>query len=393
MGAQVRAESKHDAWLRKLFRIGILLLNKRILVINWRDIHNPEAGGAEIYYHEIFRRIALRNFDVTVLAHSFPGAAQEEMIDTTRVIRHGNKFLFNYNIVTWLLRNQDKFDLIIEDLNKIPFLTPIYLKKPLIHLVMHFFKTSIYRETNPLFATYVYLMEKMVSLFYKNERFIAISESTKAEICDFGIPAEHIEVVEPGIDSTFYHQTMPKATPVVLAYVGRLMKYKNIQFLIRALPELQKRVPGVVLEIGGSGDYLEELRRVARKHGVFDSVRFLGRISEEQKRDLLSRATLFVNASKKEGWGINTIEANLCKTISLSNDVPGLRDSVQDRVTGLLYRPDDIEDFCTKAALVLLDKKYRQELEQKAFQRAQQLDWDHIADKMYRILSRLPSMQ
>lgn len=43
--------------------------NKKILLINWRDIKNPEAGGAELYFHEIFKRLNQRDYDVTVLAH------------------------------------------------------------------------------------------------------------------------------------------------------------------------------------------------------------------------------------------------------------------------------------------------------------------------------------
>jgi len=255
-------------------------------------------------------------------------------------------------------------------------------------MVMHFFKGSIYRETNAFFATYVFLMERMVSLLYKKEQFVAISESTFKDISDFGINADKIEIVEPGIDTSYFYPTVTKSNPPLLSYIGRLMKYKNVKFVINALPELRKRVPGVIFEAAGSGDYLDELKKIARKAGVEEYVSFPGRISEEQKRDLLSRSTLFVNPSSKEGWGINNIEANLCGTISISNNVEGLRDSVQDGITGLLYEPDDINDFCEKAASVLLNEKKRNELEKNALQRAKSLDWDQIAKKMAAILHK-----
>jgi glycosyltransferase involved in cell wall biosynthesis len=251
---------------------------------------------------------------------------------------------------------------------------------------MHFFKGSIFHETFFPLALYVYVMERCVSFFYKKEKFVAISGSTRDETVDFGIDAKNIEIVEPGIDTSFFKPTQPKSDPPVISYVGRLMKYKNVQFIIQALPELRKLVPGVVFEIGGTGDYKDELLRIAKNEGVADAVKFLGRISEEEKRDMLSRSTLFVNPSLKEGWGINNIEANLCKTISLSNNVPGLKDSVIDNVTGLLYENGNIDDFCRKAHSVISDKVLLRKLEDQAYNRALSLDWDSIAEKMEKVL-------
>ena len=84
------------------------------LLINWRDIKNPEAGGAEIYYHEIFRRLAGGDFAITVLSHRFPGAPTTETIDGVNVIRHGCKRFFNYQIIPYLLKVHHHYDLVIE---------------------------------------------------------------------------------------------------------------------------------------------------------------------------------------------------------------------------------------------------------------------------------------
>lgn len=355
---------------------------KKLLLINWRDISNPEAGGAEIYYHEIFKRIAAKGISVTVLSHHFGDAPRKEVIDGITVLRRGGKFLFNYQIIPWLLRNHRDFDLVIEDLNKIPFFTPLFLRHPRLHLAMHFFDTEIFREALFPLALYVYLMEKLAAKIYRKERFIAISESTAADIERFPIPRSRIGIVEPGIDTSYYKPMCPKRTPPTIAYIGRLMKYKNVQFLIRALPHLRESVPDLTLEVGGSGDYLPDLQRIARQCGVSEAVNFAGQISDDEKRELLSRATLFTNPSAKEGWGINNIEANLCGTISLSSNVAGLRDSVRDGVTGLLYRPDDLNDFCEKAASLLTDHKRRETMEKAAREKALGYDWDTMADRM-----------
>jgi glycosyltransferase involved in cell wall biosynthesis len=359
---------------------------KKILLINWRDIKNPEAGGAEMYYHEIFRRMEGRGYQTTVLSHMFAGAPKEEIIDGMRTVRIGSKFLFNFNVIAYVNKHQNEYDCIIEDINKVPFLTPLYTKKKRLHMVMHFFKGSIFNETVFPLALYIYCMEHCVPLFYRNDLFVAISGSTSDEIVDFGIDRKRISIVEPGIDTTFFKQTVQKSDPPVISYVGRLMKYKNVQFIISALPKLREIVPGVVFEVGGSGDYRSELEQLAQRLGVGNAVTFLGRIDEEEKRDMLSRSTLFVNPSLKEGWGINNIEANLCRTISLSNNVPGLKDSVIDNVTGLLYENGNIDDFCKKAYSALSDKNLLRRLEKKAYERALSLDWDSIAKRMEEVL-------
>ncbi|MBN1307358.1 MAG: glycosyltransferase family 4 protein, partial [Chitinispirillaceae bacterium] len=225
---------------------------KRILLINWRDIKNPEAGGAEIYYHEIFRRIAAKGCAITVLAHRFRDAPEREEVDGITVIRRGSKFLFNFAIIPFLLRNRARFDLVVEDLNKIPFFTPLYLRCPRLHLVMHFFGAEIFREALFPAALYIYFMEKLAALCYRGELFVAISESTAREIERFPVPRHRIGIVEPGVDTSFYRPVCPKADPPVLAYLCRLMKYKNVQFIIRALPLLQKSIPDLSLEIGGT---------------------------------------------------------------------------------------------------------------------------------------------
>ena len=232
------------------------MAKKKILAINWRDIKNPEAGGAELYHHEIFKRLNERDYEVTFLSHRVKGLPNEEFIDGVRTVRIGNKFLFNFSVHSYVKKHCKEYDLVVENLNKIPFFTPTCLKgTKSLHMVMHFFRKSIFRETVFPIALYVYLMERAVALFYRNQNFLAISESTKAEIDDMGIRYKQMFVVEPGIDTEYFHPTEAKANPPVISYVGRLMKYKNAQFVISAMPRLNELVPGIQLQIAGSGDF------------------------------------------------------------------------------------------------------------------------------------------
>ncbi len=72
---------------------------KKILLVNWRDILNPEAGGAEIHYHEIFKRIANNKaFDISILSTAWNGSLKNEFVDGLEIIRKGSPNLFNFLI-------------------------------------------------------------------------------------------------------------------------------------------------------------------------------------------------------------------------------------------------------------------------------------------------------
>ena len=120
-----------------------------ILLINWQDIKNPLGGGAEVHAHEIFRRIAAAGHSVTQLSCSFPGAESEELIDGIRVIRNGSRSLFNFAVPAAYraLCKEQKFDVVIDDINKIPFYTPVFVRKPIVAILHHLFGQSNHLET------------------------------------------------------------------------------------------------------------------------------------------------------------------------------------------------------------------------------------------------------
>jgi glycosyltransferase involved in cell wall biosynthesis len=97
----------------------------------------------------------------------------------------------------------------------------------------------------------------------------------------------------------------------------------------------------VELAIAGQGDDRPRLERLTAELGLTDAVRFLGFVSEDEKRTLLRRSWATVFPSPKEGWGITNVEAAACGTPAVASDSPGLRESVRHEETGLLVPGDD----------------------------------------------------
>ena len=360
----------------------------RILVINWQDIRNPLAGGAEVHLHEIFRRVASKGHSVTLLCSAFPGAKAEEEIDGIRVVRCGSRNLFNFIVPAAYrrLRKLQRFDVVIDDLNKIPFYTPLYVREPLLTIVHHLFGRSIFLETFFLSAAYVWLSERLALRIYRKTRFAAVSESTRQELRRLGITAE-IELLPNAVDHERYSAApQEKSSAPLICSLGRLKRYKSVEHVIRALSLVRQRIPEARLVVVGDGDHRGALERLTAQLHLEEAVHFVGQVSHAEKVLWLNRAWVAVNPSPKEGWGLTVIEANACAVPVIAADSPGLRDSVRDNETGRLYSYGDVAKLAELAVALMQDRPQREKMGKSAQRWAGSFQWDRSADRAVEIL-------
>jgi len=355
-----------------------------MLVINWRCSKNPLAGGAEVYLQEIFSRLVARGHHVTLLCERFRGSEPEELVDGIRTIRVGGRLTFNFTAARQVGRLADSLnaDVVIDDLNKIPFYSPWHTKRPVLAILMHLFRASIFKETLPPMAAYVWLAETLIPLAYKRRRFAVLSESSRRDTMKVGIDPTRITVIPPGTD---FDRFLPDASvarePVVL-HVGRLKKYKATDHLLHAAKKLHDRGLKFTTVIVGDGDDKPRLQALAAKLGINDIVRFTGFISESEKVNWYRRAQVLVENSVKEGWGLIVMEANACGTPVVVARSPGLVDSSRDGVNGLMYDYGDVPALAEKLERLICDAPLRERLGRQAIDWARQWTWDAAADRM-----------
>jgi glycosyltransferase involved in cell wall biosynthesis len=364
----------------------------KILILNWQDITNPLAGGAEVHLHEVFSRIARMGHDVTLFCSSFDGAAPREEMNGIHVVREGGRSLFNYLVMRkyFTAFRNERYDLIVDDMNKIPFYTPAYVKEPLLGVTHHLFGTSIFREVNAAAASYVYLAELAALPMYKKLRFIVGSPSTHRELLHKGFSEERTHLIHYGVaHDAFRRLGIPKSGTPLVGAVGRLKKYKSFDHLLEAFADVRAEIPAARLVIVGDGDDKPRLMQIASSLALTDAVTFTGFVGEEEKIRLLNQMHCAVNTSAKEGWGLTVIEANACGTPTVSSDVEGLRDAVVDGETGLLYPYGDRLQLAEKISLVLRDEHLRERLTHNAFERAKEFDWDTAADKTMEVINKV----
>ncbi|MFN3196538.1 MAG: glycosyltransferase family 4 protein [Chlorobiota bacterium] len=366
--------------------------NIKILIFNWQDIKNPLGGGAEVHLHEIFKRIAAKGHEVTLVCCEIPGEPKDEVIDGIKIIRRGSRNTFNFKVPKLYKKGfmNKGYDVIIDDVNKIPFYLPLFIGKKLLVITHHFFGKSIFRETNVIAGLYVVLAEKLVNIIYKKSKIVTVSQSTKDEFISRGFDEKNISIVHNAIEQNDYPMAVcEKNENFTITYFGRLKKYKTVDNLFDAFEILEKKYPNIRLEIIGRGDFRPYLEELAQKGGYSEKVKFHGFVTDEEKVQLLSKSHVVVNTSMKEGWGITNIEANACGTPIVSADSPGLRDSVKVGLSGELYEYHNVAELASKLEKLITDKDYLQKLSEGAVEWANQFSWDKSANDMMREIDKI----
>jgi glycosyltransferase involved in cell wall biosynthesis len=360
----------------------------KILVINWQCIKNPMGGGAEVHLHEIFSRVASRGHEVTLFCCEFDGCEKEEVVDGIKIIRKGKRNTFNFGVRKEYKNrfSKEEFDIVIDDINKIPFYTPRYVKEPLLAISHHFFGRSIFREAGLISGLYVYLSEWLVNFIYKRTPFAVVSESTLDEFIERGFDRRYFSIVMNAIEQEHFPMAVgTKYDFPCVVYFGRLKKYKSVDHLVQAFARIHTKFPDAQLHFIGRGDFQPELERLSEELGIKDKTVFHGFVSEEEKVELLSKSHVTVNTSMKEGWGITNIESNGAGTPVISANVPGLRDSVKEGQSGLLYEYGNIEQLAEQIERVLSEEELLQKLSQGSVEWAKEFSWDKSAEKMIEV--------
>ncbi len=317
----------------------------KILAVNWQDPENPHAGGAELHLFELLGRLVARGHTVHLVCSGWPGAPARATVQGVSVERHGGRHSFavlGRGAVKAAL-GRDAWDLVLEDINKLPLYLANLTRLPFCAVVPHLFGTTAFQEAPWPLAAIVALAERPVPRVYRRAGFHAISESTRDDLVARGVPAERIRVIHPGIDCHAYTPAsgLDRALPPTFLYVGRLKRYKGVEVAIRALEVARRQRPDLSLDIAGSGDDAARLARLAGELGQASAVRFHGFVTEARKGQLFRSASANLFPSPKEGWGLTVIEAAACGTPSLASDSPGLRDSVRHGITGYLVPHGD----------------------------------------------------
>jgi glycosyltransferase involved in cell wall biosynthesis len=359
-----------------------------ILILNWRDPTHPQAGGAEAYLFEMARRWVSWGHRVSWLTASYRGATPESVLEGVEIKRVGNAAtVYGAVAFEYVRRCRDRFDVILDAENGIPFFSPLFSMKPKIGIMHHVHQQVLRKHLRfPLSEVLAWAERRLMPRVYRNVQFVAVSQDTRQEMERLRLAARPVEVIHNGVAPDL--APGEKAGSPTLLCLGRLKPYKRVDLVVRAFARVRAVVPDAVLRVAGAGDeaVAVRLRALAEELGVTEAVVFEGYVDDERKRELLQRAWVCVSASEIEGWGVTAIEANACGTPVVAFDVPGLREAIVDAETGLLVPEGG--DLSGAIVTVLTDASLRARLERGALARAQEFSWDRAADAMLDVIAR-----
>lgn len=298
---------------------------RHLLFFNWRDCAHPAAGGAEVYVEEVARRLVERGHAVTLFSAAVDGAPASETLDGVDHVRRGGRFsVYREARRFWREEGDGAFDVVVDCINTKPFGTVRFVRDtPVVGLAYQVAREVWWYETPlPAAALGRFVLEPHWLRQYRDTPVLTISESSRASLSAYGL--RRVSVIPVGIDIAHTTAKPAKDSRPTIVLCGRLVRSKRPGHAVAALTALRRHMPGARLVVLGSGPLEARLRARAP-----EGVEIRGRVTEEEKQEIVRSAHALVVTSVREGWGLVVSEAAALGTPSVAYDVPGLRDSVR----------------------------------------------------------------
>lgn len=337
-------------------------------------------GGAERRYYEIARRLAKKH-EVTVFSLNLQGMPKNENIEGINVLRFGAAHsLAGRNLAhlatfppAILKSVTGDFDVI--DANQgissfSGFLSPL-TKKPLVAT----FHDIYWNQWNEYFHFPLSSIGKTMEFLLSKARYtriIAVSPQTELKLRCLGFNSG-ISVIPSGVDTEFISKIKARRKENAFIFVGRLVKYKNVDSLLRAFSLVQKEYPTARLKIVGSGPEERNLRELAKKLRI--NVHFAGFVSEEKKITEIKSATALINPSSVEGLGLILIEAMACGTPVIAKKLDTY--FFCNSSNCILYT--DERGLASAMIKMMDDRRIPKKLARNGYSTASKYSWDNVA--------------
>lgn len=358
----------------------------KIVIFNWRDIKNPNAGGAEILTHELAKRFVAQGHDVTLFSSHFPKGKKRDVVDGVVILREGEPDLraLHHSVHYHAYRYYKKYlkghvDVVIDEIHGMPFFTRFYVKEQKIAFICEVAK-DIWDKMYPFPWNIIgKTMERIILFLYRGINFTTISESTKQDLISYGIPKDAITVLPMGFRRIAIKNGKKQVNPTAI-FVARINKMKGIEDAIQAWRIVVKRYPKAMLWVVGKGEehYLAFLRKKIRANHMEKNIHFWDFVSEKKKFQLMARAHVLISPSVREGFGLTIPEAGSVGTPAIVYDVPGLRDIVDD-TNGIKLKKNTPEELAKELIAFFKDKERQQQLGRQAKKKSLQYNWETTA--------------
>lgn len=354
---------------------------------------NPAAGGAEVIGDVIASRLAQDGHTVLIVTSGFPGCTTKESVNGYRIVRLGNRFSVYWSAYRYYKKNlQGKVDLVIDEINTIPFFTKFYVQEKTVILCYQLCREIWFYQISFPLNVLGYILEPFYLWLLRDQTVLTESESTKKDLLQHGFKANNISIFPIGLEIIPVEDlsSIQKYEIPTMLYLSSLRSMKRPLHVVRAFEMAKEKVPGLRLVIGGDREsrYGRSVIEYIKRSRYSNSIDSLGRVSSEKKIELMQRSHVICVTSVKEGWGMIVTEANSQGTPAVVYNVDGLRDSVKNGITGLAC--DKNTPFALSKAIVTLlrNADVYGKLQQNAWEWSKQFTFQNSYRKFIDIVGR-----
>ncbi|MHB1906003.1 MAG: glycosyltransferase family 4 protein, partial [Acidimicrobiales bacterium] len=247
----------------------------RILILNWRDVTHPHAGGAEVYTHHVACEWIREGHTVTLFCAAVDGRPEREELDGLRIVRRGTRHsVYREAKRFYLNEGRGQYDLVIDEVNTRPFCAPEWVKDaPVLALIHQVCREIWFYETSlPVALLGRFILEPLWLRKYRKVTTVTVSESSKESLRRYGLT--NVVVVPEGHDFQCGIAHGTKEVMPTVVFLGRLNRSKRPDHAIKAFTRFKESAGDAQMWIIGSGPMEDKLRSIAPS-----TVKFLGKIS------------------------------------------------------------------------------------------------------------------
>ncbi|MHB1418260.1 MAG: 1,4-alpha-glucan branching protein domain-containing protein [Bacillota bacterium] len=348
-----------------------------VLMLSW-EFPPKAVGGLARHVDGLARAIAAQGTEVHVVTCAYPGAPEHEQSGTLHIHRVETfedidtlgflNWVIQLNLVMLqrvleLTRAGLKFQTIHAHDWLVAFAARPLKHKLCIPLVLTIHATEHGRNHGINNDTQKYIHDVETWATGEAGKVICCSQYMQEEVSRlFSLPAENVRVIPNGVEVAAMNGTVNsvsadyrEAAVKTVFFVGRLVPEKGVQVLLRSIPLILEKMPGVRFIIAGEGPYRQILQNLAENLGVEEHIVFPGFIDDSTRNKLLAEADVAIFPSLYEPFGIVALEAMACGTPLIVSDTGGLSEIIEHEVDGLKVIPGDETSLAQAVCKILGD--------------------------------------
>ncbi len=357
------------------------------------------TGGVEARTHFLAKNL-IKKHQVTAIARRQKKIPNKETSRNLSIFRCGFKTASSkaslsslFSRLTFIIQSiiiglKTDFDL-IEGSNYITFIPALIIaqikKKPAVAWYPDVLIGKWMKYFGPSLGLIGEFTEK-VALRLPFKKFIALSNQTKKKLIKQKVSPKKIAVIYGGHDPKEFRGRSPKKflSPTICT-ISRLVPYKKIDTLIKALKLVKEKIPTASLIVLGQGPEEKKLKKIAKEEKISNSVKFLNGDNRKKTLNILKKSHLFCLPSVIEGFGFVTIEAMAAGLPVVLANTSINREITRKGRGALLFKPNDEKDLGLKILRVLKDKKLALRLKKEQFELKKQYTWPKITTETERV--------